>query len=302
MQLDTITELLNIQNYKVTHMVKNSETRMDFVLKRINDVSPICSGCGKIHDTPIHSLGYKTVEDLPIFGKRVFLHVPIRKLPCTEDNTIRVEELNWIRGRFTKRFADQVFRLTSITTNKEAGWYLGLDDETVYRIDKGMLEELVHERLYPIPCPCYMSVDEVAWQKWHRYVTNVVDIETHKVIWNHNGRGKQTLDSFYQEIGKDNLSKIKAVASDGAKGLILSTKEHAKNALIVLDHFHVKKYLNDAIDKVRKEELKRAKEENNSELSQILHCNKRFILMQNKVTTKKRDLLERLSRLNQRIY
>lgn len=276
-------------------MVKNSETRMDFVLKRINDVSPICSGCGKIHDTPIHSLGCKTVEDLPISGKRVFLHVPIRKLPCIEDNTIRVEELNWIRGRFTKRFADQVFRLTSITTNKEAGWYLGL-------IDKGMLEELAHERLYPVSCPCYMSVDEVAWQKWHRYVTNVVDIETHKVIWNHNGRGKHTLDSFYQEIGKDKLNKIKAVANDGAKGLILLTKEHAKNALIVLDHFHVKKYLNDAVDKVRKEELKRAKEENNSELSQILHCNKRFILMQNKVTTKKRDLLERLSHLNQRIY
>jgi transposase len=302
MQLDTITELLNIPDYRVTHMVKNSETRMDFVLKRINDVSPICSGCGKIHDTPIHSLGRKTVEDLPISGKRVFLHVPVRKLPCIEDNTIRVEELNWIRGRFTKRFADQVFRLTSITTNKEAGWYLGLDDETVYRIDKGMLEELAHERLYPVPCPYYMSVDEVAWQKWHKYVTNVVDIETHKVIWNHNGRGKQTLDNFYQEIGKDKLSKIKAVASDGAKGFILSTKEHAKNALIVLDHFHVKKYLNDAVDKIRKDELKRAKEENNSELSQILHCNKRFILMQNKVTTKKRNLLERLSHLNQRIY
>lgn len=147
-----------------------------------------------------------------------------------------------------------------------------------------------------------MSVYEVAWQKWHKYVTNVVDIESHKVMWDHNGRGKETLDNFYHGIGKDNLNNIQAVANDGAKGLILSTKEHAKNALIVLDHFHVKKYLNDAIDKVRKEELKRARQENHSELSRILHCNKRFIPMQNKVTSKKRDLLERLSHLNQRIY
>ena len=70
----------------------------------------------------------------------------------------------------------------------------------------------------------------------------------------------------------------------------------------MLDHFHVKKYLNDALDSVRKEELKRARQQNNGELSAILHCNKRFILMQNKVTNKKQDLLERLAGLNKRIY
>jgi transposase len=302
MQLDTITELLNIPNYKATHMVKNSETCMEFVLARIKDISPMCSGCGRIHNTPIHSLGSITVEDLPISGKRVFLHVPVRKLPCLEDDRIRVEELSWIRGRFTKRFADHVFRLTSITTNKEAGWYLGLDDETVYRIDKSMLEELAYERLSPVPVPRYMSVDEVAWQKWHKYVTNVVDIERHKVIWNHRGRGKATMERFYHDVGPDNCNKIIGVASDGASGYLSSTREHAHNALIVLDHFHVKKYLNDAVDTIRKEELKRARQENNSEVSQILHCNKRFILMQNKVTTRKRDLLEKLSQLNERIY
>ena len=35
-----------------------------------------------------------------------------------------------------------------------------------------------------------MSPDEVAWGKWHKYVTNAVDIETRKVIWNQNGHGK----------------------------------------------------------------------------------------------------------------
>ena len=74
-----------------------------------------------------------------------------------------------------------MYRLTSITTNTEAGWYLGLDDETVYRIDRSMLEDRALERLYPVTAPHYMSVDEVAWQKWHKYVTNIVDIEMHKV-------------------------------------------------------------------------------------------------------------------------
>ena len=169
-------------------------------------------------------------------------------------------------------------------------------------MDRAILEELALKRLHPVTAPDYMSVDEVAWQKWHKYVTNIVDIEERKVIWNHNGRGKTVLDAFYREIGPKESKKIKAVASDGARGFISSTKEHAPNALIVLDHFHVKKHLNDAVDQVRKEELKKARAEDDSELSEILHCNKRFILMQNKVTNKKRNLLEKLSTLNERVY
>ena len=97
-------------------------------------------------------------------------------------------------------------------------------------------------------------------------------------------------------------NKIEIVASDGAKGFLSSTKEHLKNALIVLDHFHVKKYLNDAVDRVSKEELNKARQQDNEELSEILHCNKRFILMQNKVTDKKMDILNNLSLLNERVW
>lgn len=72
--------------------------------------------------------------------------------------------------------------------------------------------------------------------------------------------------------------------------------------MIVLDHFHVKKYLNDAVDTIRKEELRKARQQEQEELSKVLHCNKRFILMQNTVSDKKRDLLEKLSSLNERVY
>ena len=66
---------------------------------------------------------------------------------------------------FTARFAEQVYRFTSITTNQGAGWFLGLGDETVYRIDKRRLEEPALEKLDPVPTPKDMGVDEVAWQK-----------------------------------------------------------------------------------------------------------------------------------------
>ncbi|TRZ42624.1 ISL3 family transposase [bacterium] len=303
MRLDTITELLDIQNYRAVEVTgREYEEIIGVTLERVQDIPPVCSGCGRIHGTSVHSRGTMMVEDLQISGKRVFLLVPKRKVKCSEDGTIRVEDLQWLNGRFTARFVEQVYRLTSLATNQEAGWFLHLDDETVYRIDKRKLEELALEKLDPVPAPKQMSVDEVAWQKWHKYVTNVVDVEKRKVIWNHQGRGKTTLDIFFRSLGAENCEKIEAVASDGAKGYLSSIGHYAKNALIVLDHFHIKKYLNDAVDIVRKEELKKARQQNNGELSEILHCNKRFILMQNKVTNKKQNLLERLASLNERVY
>ena len=302
MQLNTITELLDIPNYKVTHVIHNDGNSLHFIVEQIERLPPVCSGCGRVHAGGIHSVWMNLIEDLPISGKRVFLHVPRRKVRCMEDDTIRVEEIPWLRKRFSLRFAKQVYRLTAITTNQEAGWYLGLDDETVYRIDKCMLETLAREKLDSLVAPTMMSVDEVSWQKRHKYVTNVIDIEKRKVIWNHNGRGKVVLDKFYRKLGSDGCANIQAVASDGARGFLSSTKTFAKNALIVLDHFHVKKYLNDALDTVRKEELHKARKENNDELCKILHCNQRFILMKSAKGKKKQDLLGKLATLNERVY
>lgn len=303
MQLETITELLNIPNFKASHLIRNDRNSLHFILELIEESEPICSGCGRAHPpNRVHGTERIVVEDLGMAGKRVFLHVAKRKIICTEDYRIRVEEFPWLQGRFTRRFTDQVNRLTAITTNQEAGWYLGLDDEVVYRIDRRNLEARALKTLHPVPVPEYMSVDEVAWQKWHKYVTNVVDIRQRKVIWNHIHRGKEVLECFYKDLGTPGCATIKGVASDGAKGFLSATQEYAPQALIVLDHFHVKSYLNEAVDAVRKEELKKARQENNQELSQVLHCNKRFILLQNKVSPRRQNLLDQLAQLNERVY
>jgi transposase len=302
MQLKTITELLHLPNLQVVKVLEHTDTSFHLYIDLVEPVAPICSACGVVHHGSGHSTGWIIVEDLPLCGKRVFLYIPKRKARCPKDNRIRVEQFDWMRGRFTTRFAEQVYRLTSITTNAEAGWYLNLDDETVYRIDRSMLEELASEKLTPVPTPSTMSVDEVAWQKWHKYVTNVVDIDTRKVIWNHNGRGKSTLDAFFKALGKDNASKIYAVACDGARGFLSSIKKHAKNALIVLDHFHVKSYLNDALDTVRKEQLRKARKDKNAALADLLHCRKRFILMQGQPTERQRNILDQLAELNNVVY
>ncbi len=302
MQVKTITKLLNLPNFKVTEVLDHHDDILHLSIDLVEPVEPICSACGKVHNRSVHSVGWISVEDLPLCGKRTFLHVPKRKSLCPVDGKIRVEQLDLLRGRFTRRFVEQIYRLTSITTNAEAGWFLNLDDEVVYRIDRGILEELAREKLTPVPGPSCISVDEVAWQKWHKYVTNVIDIDQRKVIWNHDGRGKKTMDAFFNDLGHEQSNQIEAAACDGARGYLSSIRQHAQNALIVLDHFHVKSYLNNAVDTVRKEELRKARQEKNTQLAELLHCRKRFILLQGKSSKRQHNVLDQLAELNDAVY
>lgn len=302
MHIGCLTEILNINNHKVKSIINNTDKYLGVYIEMINsNAAARCSCCGRSHDK-IHDTETVTVEDLPIAGKRVFLTFKKRKLECDEIDGVRVEEFEWLRGRFTKRFADQVYRLTSITSNKEAGWFLYLDDEVVYRIDKSILEEKALEKLTPIPSATNLSVDEVAFQKWHKYVTNVIDVNKRKVIWNAKGRGKETLQKFYKGLGKTSCEDIDSVAMDGASGFISATQENAINAILVYDKFHINKKLNTAIDDVRKQELRTARKDDNKELKDLVCCGERWLLLKNtNLTNNQQTKLEKLLLINEPI-
>ena len=302
MHFETITKQLNLPNIIVVGVLDCKDDHLHLVVAFSDKADPpTCSGCGAVH-TSIHSKGQMRVEDVPAHGRRVFLYLEKRKCRCP-DGGIHVEYLPWLHGRFTRRFAEQVYRLTTITTNTEAGWFLGLDDEVVYRIDRAILQEKADDLLVPTPAPKAMSVDEVAWKKGHSYVTNVVDIDRRIVIWNHDKHGKSVLDAFYESLTEKERAEIEVVACDGARGFLSSSRQYAENALIVLDHFHVKSYLGAALDDVRKQELAKAKrDKTQEELTGLLHCKQRFILFRNKPSRKKTEVLKRLEQLNEPVY
>ena len=304
MQGYSIRKHLNIPQYKITEIISGNEKEVHVRLEPYKRKAFVCSGCGEVHRIGYHGIEESVVEDLALFDKRVYLHVVKRRYRCPKDNRIHIEEIPWVKkwGRVTKRFAERVNRLTAITTNQEAGWFLGLDDEVVYRIDKEMLEEKARERLMPPPAAINISVDEVSYRKYHRYLTNVIDVDKRLVIWNHKGRKAEVLDRYYAGISEENCQRIESVALDGAKHYISSTNRYAVNALIVYDKFHIIQKLNWAVDMVRKEELRKARADENNELIELTNCRQRFILLKNKLTEKQANYLQRLCEINQPIY
>lgn len=305
MQRNTIRKLINIPEYKVVK-VFCEDKKIHVWLESYKRRKSICSGCGEIHECGYHGSINVVVEDISLGEKRTYLHVTKKRFYCPQDGLIHVEEIPWLKlnSRVTRKFAEQVYRLTAITTNQEAGWFLGLDDEVIYRIDKNILEEKAKEKLEPTPAAINISVDEVSYLKYHRYLTNVIDVDRRLVIWNAKGRKTEVLNQYYQGIGENSCEKIESVALDGARTYISSTQKYAVNALIVYDKFHIVQKLNNAVDAVRKEELYKARKNGDDQIVALTNCRQRFLLLKrrSKLTDNQAEYLATLCRINEPIY
>jgi transposase len=101
-----------------------------------------------------------------------------------------------------------------------------------------------------------IGVDETSARRGQRYLTIVSDPITSTAEYVADGRGRETLDTFYKGIGAEGCEALVSVAMDMWSPYIESTRDHVPHAddKIVFDKFHVAQHLGEAVDKVRRSE------------------------------------------------
>jgi transposase len=104
----------------------------------------------------------------------------------------------------------------------------------------------------------HISIDEKSIGKGHNYLSILSDEQTGVVIGAVQGRRKVSVDGLCSKwMTKSQRSKVKTVCTDMWDAYIYGAKHYFKNAKHCHDHFHIVGYLNKAVDKVRKREVKR---------------------------------------------
>ena len=101
-----------------------------------------------------------------------------------------------------------------------------------------------------------IGVDETSFQKRHEYVTVVSDLDRGRVLFVADDRKTESLDGFWALLTPEQLLSIEAVAMDMGAAYVNSTRGHVEDAdsKICFDRFHVSRFLNDAVNAVRKQE------------------------------------------------
>jgi len=109
----------------------------------------------------------------------------------------------------------------------------------------------------------YLGVDEKAFRKGHSYMTVVCDLEQSTVEYVAESRKAESLASYYQGLSPEQLAAIEGVAMDMWVPYVKATMENVPLAAdkIVFDRFHIMKHMNDAVDKVRRQEHRQLSEE-----------------------------------------
>jgi transposase len=118
-------------------------------------------------------------------------------------------------------------------------------------IERVMTTELDPKRLDGLFC---IGIDEVSWKKGHSYITLVSDHASKKFVWGKEGKDAATLDTFFDELGKERSEAIGAISMDLGPAYESSARKegHATKAIICYDPFHVVQLGTRALDQVRK--------------------------------------------------
>jgi transposase len=173
---------------------------------------------------------------------------------------VKQEQLPWLADNpfYTKRFAFFVGRRCRASTIRDVAGELHLDWKTVKELELQYMREQL--RRVGTPGPRVIGIDEISIRKGHTYRIVVSDLVRGRPIWfGGEDRSAQSMDRFFQWLGPQKSRRIRLAVMDMWKPFRTSTlkAEHAPQAGILYDKFHVLRHLNDALDKVRKSEYAR---------------------------------------------
>ena len=225
----------------------------------IIDVAPTtrvarCSGCmcraRRMYDHRVRSWRH-----LDVAGMEVTLRYRQRRVDCRTCGVV-VELVPWAEpgSVFTADFEDQVAYLAQISDRTTVSSMMRISWVTVGSIVKRVVARLrPGDRLDDLE---YIGVDELAYRKHHEYITVVVNHATGRVVWAAPGKSAATLRSFFDALGPERVKKLKAVTMDMSNAYIQAVHEAAPHARVVFDRFHVQRLAHDALDEVRRDQVR----------------------------------------------
>ena len=221
---------------------------------------PVCSGCGQKRPRYDRS-PERLFEFIPMWGHQVFFRYAPRRVDCPGCG-VRVERMPWVSGKH---------RLTEAYSWYLAGWAKRLSwkevaeafrttwDHVFCSVERAVIWGREHQDLSGIEA---IGVDEIAWQRGHRYLTLVyqIDSDCKRLLWVGEKRTVRTLLRFFRWFGKERSQALRFVCSDMWKPYLKVIARKAGNAINILDRFHIMAHLSKAIDEVRAGEAKELKQ------------------------------------------
>ena len=217
-----------------------------------------CSECGKKCRTS-HDSRLRDWRHLDLAGIKTILRYRIRRVDCKRCG-IRVEKVPWAESasRYTFPKEGLVAYHAQKTDHTTVAALMRIAWRTVGHIVARFVRRQGEDMPDPLSNLRRIGVDEISYRKHHQYITTVVDHDRGVVVWAAPGKSADTLKSFFEALGAERAAKIEAVTIDMSSAYIKAVKESVPNATLIFDRFHVQRLVHEAVDEVRRDEVRSA--------------------------------------------
>jgi transposase len=247
--------------YKKAVLVENkADLALEVEIQPRSNSRAICSGCGQARPGYDREQQPRRFQFVPLWGMAVIFLYAMRRVNCPQCG-VKVERVPWAEGKNQLTTTYQIFlaRWAKLLSWKQVARAFRTTWDNVFRSVKTVVAwGLAHRSLTGITA---IGVDEVQWQKGHKYLTLVYQIDAgcKRLLWIGKDRTVKTFLGFFRMLGKEGAASIRYVCSDMWQAFLTVVKKKLPGAVHILDRFHIMALLNKAIDKIRAGEAKRLK-------------------------------------------
>lgn len=294
-----LCKLLHLNEVKVT-WIQFANRSQDLYI----GVKPFKNGCrcpqcgrrGRITRTMDEPRSW---TDLTLLGIRITFFYAPREILCRDHGRIQ-EAIPWAapHSRITCRLEYRISALCRIMTQKAAADILHIAPSTLSDI----LHRVIHRSRdgHKIRGLVTLGVDEISYAKGRKFATIVYDLDRSCVVWAGPGKGRATIDAFFnQHLSPYQKQRIRWASCDMSLAYTEAIKHHCPQASLVIDRFHLVRALNGAVDEVRKEAWRNLKGSHRQVLKGLrwllaMHSRRR--------TPDQTQMLQKLRNSNRRIH
>ena len=252
--LKLLRTILRLKSLKITHFrFLHREKELHLAVKPYKNGCR-CPDCGRRGRIVHQTTEPRRWEDIALMGLRIVLWYAPKEIQCPTHGRVQ-EEIPWAPAyaRVTYRLEWRLCTLCQIMTQKAAAEILRMPTSTLSNLLHRVITRVRHG--HKIRGLTTLGVDEISFCKGRKFATLVYDLDRARVLWVGSGKGRDTIDRFFNDwLSRGQKARVAWASCDMSPAYIGAITHHCPKVTLVIDRFHLVKALNQAVDEVRKEQ------------------------------------------------
>jgi len=261
-----VTILLDIADVRVLHVELRGHGEYTITVESTLEGTR-CRQCGRAIREFHGADDWITLRHLPILGRKVYIRLRPKRYRCPYcgGGPTTTQELSWYEAKSPHTKAYEKYLLLQLVHATIED--VSIKEELGYKAIEGVVDRWINTEVKwaEVKGVKVLGLDEIALKKGHRdfvvIVTARVATGEVRVLGVLPDRKKQTVKQFLEGMPKRVKRAIRTVCTDLYEGFIQAVKEVLGKAQVVVDRYHVAKLYRAGADRLRKQELKRLKQE-----------------------------------------